>query len=169
MVSQWMITIATCLQRVVITWLQVLEDKETIVIVIHIVASYLYTTFLQDNLSTVTWHPLVVRLRSIGVELVAHLIVLVFYSTYDVTHSLFVSTVVVHDTTVVVKTFHVAILVVQCTVTCWLIGVEISLREETTGTVFQYAKVTTIFFTISVCTIAVAAVEVPVTTDIEVS
>ena len=93
----------------------------------------------------------------------------VFYGTYDITYSLLVCTIVIDNTTVVIQTFHVAIVLVQRTVTSWLIGVEITLREETTSTMFQYAEVTTIFFTISVCTIAVAAVEVPVTTDVEVS
>ena len=163
---QWVVTWASSIQCIVIAWLKTLEYEDTVVIVIHLVACYLYTRFLQDNLSTVTWYPLVVGLRGIGEQAVVHLVVLVLNSTYDITSSFFLSTIVIDNSAVIVKTLHVAVVLVQRTVTSWLAGVEIALREETTSTMLHYAQVTLVCFAID-GKATMTAVEVPVTTDIQ--
>ena len=73
--------------------------------------------------------------------------VLIFHSTKDITLSISVSFEIIHDTTVVTNTLLLAIVRVQRTVTSWLVGVEVTLYQETRNTMVQYAKVTGISLT----------------------
>ena len=70
---------------------------------------------------------------------------LILNQSEDITFLILVSLEIINDTTILGIAFHLAIIMVQGTVTGGLVGVEVAFHQATYSTMLQYAKVTGIF------------------------
>ena len=122
--------------------IQVLKHEHTVVVLVGGVACHFLTVLVQDDNSAVDGIPLVHRRCIVIVQVVNQVLVNILHGTHDITLVVGGETEVLTDTASDADTLLMAIVDIQRTVACGLIGVEITLNQEARCTMFQHAQIT---------------------------
>ena len=139
--SQGFITFGFNGQRVVARF-YVLKHEHTVVILIGGVTSYFLSFLVQDDHGTVDGSPLVHRGGVILIQVVDQVFMHVLDRSHDVALVLRREAEILAYTTGNADALLMAVVAVQSTVACRLIGVEITLNQETGSTMLEHTQVT---------------------------
>ena len=121
--------------------LQVLKHKHTIVQLVGVVCRNGLAVLEQGNNGAIDGCPLVHRACIVLVQVVDQMGMNILDGTHDVALIIWCQAKVLAYTAGDADTFLVAVVHVQRTVACWLIGVEVTLNQEAGSSMLQYTQV----------------------------
>ena len=121
--------------------LKVLKHEHAVVIFIGRVACHFLAVLAQDDYSTVDRSPLVHGACIVVVQVVDEMVVDILHGTHDVALVVGGETKVLTDTAGDADTFLMAIVDIQRTVACRLIGMEITLNQEARSAMLEHTQV----------------------------
>ena len=126
---------------VIIAWRQILEHKYTVVVVVGRIGVYQSATLIEVNNGTINGRIGVNCSAGIGVEAVLQTVDGVFHATHNIALVLATDTEVISGTSCQAYAFLTAIVTVQGTMTGRLVGVKISLNEETRNAMLECSQI----------------------------